>query len=286
MAMRSETASPASPRPSEIRIISSVINTPGMAAFDVPVQRNEVLRQLVQRMNQDEELIALWKASNINAIDRLGYSDHGSTHVRIVAKNALKMLRLLVEAGKQPGVVKNYGLTMDDAEAVVVLASALHDIGLSLHRQNHEEFSIVLSGPILRRLLSGSYREPNLTFMIAEVHHAMISHHEGFSPYTIEGGVVRVADALDMEKGRARIPFASGSVNIHSVSALAIDKVRLQKGKERPILIEIDMNNSAGIFQIDELLKDKIARSGIQDLITVEVKGPETESSIVRTLRL
>ncbi len=247
---------------------------------------NEKLKAIKERINTDEELKALWKASNINAIDRLGFSDHGSTHVRIVARNALKMLRLLMEAGHQPGVVKNYGLTKEDAEVAVVLASAMHDIGLSVHRENHDEFSIMLSHPILRRMLQGQYEEPNLTFMIAETQHAMISHHEGFLPYTIEGGVVRVADALDMEKGRARIPFASGSVNIHSVSALAIDKVRVGKGAERPIQIDIMMNNSAGIFQVDELLKEKIARSGLRDLITVEVKVPEAESGIVKGLRL
>ncbi len=255
-------------------------------AFEVPVQGNARLSTVLERMNSDEEVKALWKASNINAIDRLGFSDHGSTHVRIVARNALKMLRLLMEAGHQPGVVKNYGLTKEDAEVVVVLASAMHDIGLSVHRENHDEFSIMLSPPILRRLLQGQYEEPNLTFMIAETQHAMISHHEGFLPYTIEGGVVRVADALDMEKGRARIPFASGSVNIHSVSALAIDKVRVGKGAERPIQIDIMMNNSAGIFQVDELLKEKIARSGLRDLITVEVRVPEAESGIVKGLRL
>lgn len=255
-------------------------------AFEVPVQGNAKLSTILERMNSDEEVKALWKASNINAIDRLGFSDHGSTHVRIVARNALKMLRLLMEAGHQPGVVKNYGLTKEDAEVVVVLASAMHDIGLSVHRENHDEFSIMLSPPILRRLLSGLYGEPALTFMAAEAQHAMISHHEGFLPYTIEGGVVRVADALDMEKGRARIPFASGSVNIHSVSALAIDKVRVGKGADRPIQIDILMNNSAGIFQIDELLKEKITRSGLRDLITVEVKVPEAESGIVKGLRL
>jgi len=255
-------------------------------AFEVPVQGNARLSTLLDRINSDEELRALWKASNINAIDRLGFSDHGSTHVRIVARNALRMLRLLMEAGHHPGVVKNYGLTKEDAEVVVVLASALHDIGLSVHRENHDEFSIMLSSPILRRMLHGLYEEPTLTFMVAEAQHAMISHHEGFVPYTIEGGVVRVADALDMEKGRARIPFASGSVNIHSVSALAIDKVRVGKGEERPILIDILMNNSAGIFQVDELLKEKIARSGLRDLITVEVKVPEAESGIVKGLRL
>jgi hypothetical protein len=255
-------------------------------AFEVPTQGNARLITVLERINADEELKALWKVSNINAIDRLGYSDHGSTHVRIVARNSLKMLRLLLEEGHQPGVVKNYALTNEDAEVVVVLASALHDIGLSIHRENHDEFSIMLSGPIIRRLLKDLYQEPTLTFIMAEAQHAMISHHEGFVPYTLEGGVVRVSDALDMEKGRARIPFASGSVNIHSVSALAIDKVKIMKGKERPVLIEIDMNNSAGIFQIDELLKDKIARSGLQDLLNVEVRVSESESQIVKGLRL
>ena len=255
-------------------------------AFEVPVQGNVRLTTMLEKINADEELKALWKASNINAIDRLGFSDHGSTHVRIVARNALKMLRLLVKSGRSPGVVQNYGLTVEDAELVVFLASVTHDIGLSVHRENHDEFSIVLAGPILRRLLQDMYVEPSLTFMVAEIEHAMISHHEGFVPYTMEGGVVRVADALDMEKGRARIPFASGSVNIHSVSALAIDKVRVIKGKERPILIDIDMNNSAGIFQIDELLKDKIARSGLRDLITVEVRVLGAENSIVKGLCL
>lgn len=257
-----------------------------MANFEVPVHGNAKLQAVMGRINTDEELKALWKASNINAIDRLGFSDHGSTHVRIVARNALKMLRLLIEAGHLPGVVKNYGMSIDDAEVIVVLASALHDVGLSVHRENHDEFSITLSQPILRRLLAGLYPEPSLTFMVAEVHHAMISHHEGFVPYTIEGGVVRVADALDMEKGRARIPFASGSVNIHSVSALAIDRVRVSKGHERPILIDIMMNNSAGIFQVDELLKEKIARSGLRELMTVEVSVPDTECGIVKGLRL
>jgi metal-dependent HD superfamily phosphatase/phosphodiesterase len=257
-----------------------------MATFEVPVQGNAKLKAVLERINGDEELKALWKASNINAIDRLGFSDHGSTHVRIVARNALKMLRLLTEAGHLPGAVRNYGMGNDDAEVIVVMASAMHDIGLSVHREKHDEFSVALSSPILHRLLSGLYEDPALTFVTAETQHAMIAHHEGFVPYTIEGGVVRVADALDMEKGRARIPFASGSVNIHSVSALAIDKVRVGKGEERPILIDILMNNSAGIFQVDELLKEKIARSGLRELMTVEVRVQDAERGIVKGLCL
>jgi hypothetical protein len=121
--------------------------------------------------------------------------------------------------------------------------------------------------------------------MMAEILHAIIAHREDVLPLTLEASVVRVADALDMEKGRARIPFQSGRVNIHSVSALAIDKVRVRKGTDRPILIEIEMNNSAGIFQIDELLKDKLERSGIREKITIVTLVAKEEKRIVECLK-
>jgi metal-dependent HD superfamily phosphatase/phosphodiesterase len=46
-------------------------------AFQVPVRENQVLRQVVARMNQDEELLQLWRCVNINSVDRLNYPDHG-----------------------------------------------------------------------------------------------------------------------------------------------------------------------------------------------------------------
>jgi metal-dependent HD superfamily phosphatase/phosphodiesterase len=112
----------------------------------------------------------------------------------------------------------------------------------------------------------------------------MISHHDEFAPLTVEAGVVRVADALDMEKGRARIPFSAGKVNIHSVSALAIEKVTVGKGKDRPVRVDISMSNSAGIFQIDELLREKVSRSGLKDQLRIVVHVPREEKRIVHRL--
>lgn len=237
-------------------------------------------------MNSDIEIRTLWRASNITAIDRLGYNDHGPTHIRIVTKSALKMLDLLVEAGMEPNAVKDYKLTIQDAEVIVVLAAALHDIGHAVHRDKHEEFSISLAPPIIRRLLVGIYDEETAAIILADTLHAIIAHREDILPLTLEAGVVRVADALDMEKGRARIPFEAGKINIHSVSALAIDKVRIKKGTDRPILVEIEMSNSAGIFQIDELLKDKVEKSGIRDKISIVIHVPETEKRIIERLEL
>ena len=219
--------------------------------YDIPCGGNAVLEQVVERLNNDVEVRTLWKASNVTAIDRMGYSDHGPTHIKIVSKLALKMLQILVEKGMKPNIVKNYGLGVSDAEVVVVLAASLHDIGHAIHRTNHEEMSLILAPPIIKRMLEGLYDEAERTIMMVETMHAMIAHHEDIFPLTLEAGVVRVADALDMEKGRARVPFRAGSINIHSVSALAIEKVRVVEGKDIPIHVDITMNNSAGIFQLD-----------------------------------
>ena len=45
---------------------------------------------------------------------------------------------------------------------------------------------------------------------VAEALHAIIGHRRRGDPLTIEAGVVRVADALDMEHGRSRVPFEAG----------------------------------------------------------------------------
>ena len=174
-----------------------------------------------------------------------------------------------------------------DAEIVTVLACLLHDIGMSIHRDDHERYSLFIAEPKLRSLLQGIYQEPDLTIIVSEILHAIISHRSGGRPLTIEAGVVRVADALDMAKGRSRIPFEAGQVNIHSVSAAAIDRVLIHRGESKPIRIEIEMSNSAGIFQVDELLKEKLHGSGLEPFLEVaaHIVG-ETERSLIQLLRL
>jgi metal-dependent HD superfamily phosphatase/phosphodiesterase len=238
----------------------------------VPTRHNDKLSQVVKRVNQDAELEQLWKCVNINAVDRSGISDHGATHVRIMANAALKLLRLLMEAGIKTSVEVNYGLMQDDAEVIVVLAACLHDLGIAIHRDLHEQYSLVLAAPKLRQILEGIYDETQRTIITAETLHAIVAHRWNESCLTIEAGVVKVADALDMTQGRSRIPFEAGETNIHSVSAAAVDSVSLKKGEKVPIRVEITMNNSAGIFQLDELLKRKLRNSSIAPYVEVVAK--------------
>jgi metal-dependent HD superfamily phosphatase/phosphodiesterase len=251
-------------------------------AFRVPARHNQVLQQIVERINQDEELLQLWRCANINSVDRLNYPDHGPVHIRIVANIGLKLARLLADGGVEMSVVTDYGLSQDDAEIIVVLAACLHDIGISIHRDDHETYSIVLATLKAKELLDGLYGVTERTIMVSEILHAISAHQWEERCLTIEAGVLKVADGLDITQGRSRIPFEAGVTNIHLVSAAAVEKVRLLPGKEKPVRVEITMSNSAGIFQVDELLKRKLSNSSIAPYVEVvaRIEG-EAEKRLV-----
>jgi len=250
-------------------------------ALNLPVNDNAKLKTLVERLDSHVPLQALWACSNVNAIDRMGINDHGPIHIKIVCNLALRILRLLRRQGIQTSVELNHQLTQEDAELVVVLAGCLHDIGHIVHRENHENFSVALAPPLVKELLAGLYQERETAIMLSEVLHAICAHQTEVQPLTLEAGVLKVADALDMEKGRARIPFSKGSPTIHAVSALAIEKVRVRKGDEKPVCIEIQMSNSAGIFQLDNLLKPKLQNSGIKEHFEIRAEITGEEKKIV-----
>jgi len=173
----------------------------------VPVRANRKLRTVIDRVNRDDQLKAWWHVANVNAVARMEINDHSWVHIQIVTNIALKLLRQLTKHGVEPSVVRDFGMTNDDAEIVVALGALTHDVGMSIHREGHEEFSLFLVEPEIRRLLDGIYDEPELTVIASEVLQAIISHRAGGEPFSLEAGIVRVADALDMAQGRSRIPF-------------------------------------------------------------------------------
>ena len=270
-----------------VTVMPETLKPPQRVVIRMPTRHNPKLKQIIDRVNGDDELYTLWQVANVNAVQRLGMSDHGPVHVQIVTNIALKLLRLLVDRGVQPNLVVNHNLTGEDAEMVVVLASLLHDIGMSIHRIDHEQYSLLLARSKLKELLEGSYDVSTMTILTSEILHAIISHRAGGKPLTLEAGIVRVADALDMAEGRSRIPFQAGKVNIHSVSAAAIEEIKIEQGEAKPIRIVARMSNSAGIFQLDELLKDKLEGSGLEPYIEVEavIEG-EAEKKLIRTFRI
>jgi len=252
----------------------------------VPTRGNRKLEALLAAANSDERLRGWWHMQQVNA-ERLGMSDHSWVHVRIVLNIALRLFRLLGRAGLEPAMVADHGMGRRDAEVVIAAGCMFHDTGMSIHRTDHESFSLFLAADRLPLLLEGIYSEPERTVVMAEALHAVIGHRRRGDPFTIEAGVVRVADALDMASGRSRVPFETRRPNIHSLSAAAIDAVSIDPGQDRAVRIEIAMNNSSGLFQVDELLATKLRGSGIEEHLEVVASiEAEHEKRLVPVFRI
>jgi metal-dependent HD superfamily phosphatase/phosphodiesterase len=252
-----------------------------------PTRGNRRLERLLAAVNGDEQVKAWWHVSAVNATRRLGMSDHSWIHIQIVLNVALRLARLLFRRGVVPNVVADYGLSERDAEVVVAAGALFHDCGMQVHRADHEAYSLFLTADKLGTLLEGIYDEPERSIVVAETLHAIIGHRRRGEPFTIEAGIVRVADALDMAAGRSRVPFEAGHQNIHSLSAYAIEKVEIKPGRERAVRVEIEMSNSAGIFQVDELLATKLRGSGLEQHVEVTARiEAEHEKRLLPVFRI
>jgi uncharacterized protein len=239
--------------------------------------------EAVNMAAQDEEIQAVQEYANNVSIVRLGYNDHGPVHMRTVLLNTVIMLGFLREAGIKTSLQNENIGDFDDSLIAVIYGSMLHDLGMTMGRQDHEIFSMPLAYPIIERHLAEIYKD-SLQKKVITRSLAMecIAGHMGNRPVcSIEAGIVQVADGCDMTKGRARISMALGQNprvgSIHQFSANSIEKVLLTKGREKPIQIEVLMSSQVGLFQVEEVLLTKIASSTAKPYIELYayVEGEE-----------
>ncbi|RJR26806.1 HD domain-containing protein [candidate division WWE3 bacterium] len=250
----------------------------------VPSDRNKLVAQALENINNNDEIKTLWEVINTNALERLKMTDHGHVHFQIVANIGMKMTRLLKKSKIPLSVESDFGLSYEHGELIVLLGCLLHDLGMSINRKGHEEFSVIVANRLLRDVLD-FLPLVEQTIVISETLHAIISHRSGGKPITVEAGIVRVADALDMSEGRSRFPYEEGFMDIHTLSAQAIDEIKIESGEEKPISIQIIMNNSVGLFQIEELMKEKLEGSGIEKYIAVKAYlGGDQEKNLMKDI--
>ncbi len=249
------------------------------------------------QLRDDSFMSAQWDMSDYIAVTKMGYNAHGDIHAKIVTANALRMLDLLLEAGVKPDILKASQETsesgnpvesedVDDAYLIILLSGLLHDIGNQVNRPNHNLHSEILAIPILDKVLTPIYPDERKRGMIRGfILHCIYTHMEDTQSYTLEASVLKVADGTDMTKGRGRTPYEMGNVNIHCVSAMSIGEVEITKGKEKPIGIRIKMTNSAGVFQVEEILYKKLVTGVAGKYIEITAQTfpekPSTDERIV-----
>lgn len=232
-----------------------------------------VCLELVNYLFNDEELQEMQDYANNVSIKRLGYNDHGPVHMRQVCANAIKMLNLLQDCGIKTSLEKEEIGTFEDSMCAVILAGLMHDLGMMIGRQGHEEMSVTLAKPIIERTLMHVFPD-NLhrrTIIKSLAIEAIIGHMSSRKIHSVEAGIILIADGCDMTKGRARIPMAINTTprvgDIHKYSANAITRIGIHHGERRPIRIDIEMTGEVGFFQIEEVLLTKIDSSPAKEYV-------------------
>ncbi|MFB0523665.1 MAG: HD domain-containing protein [Candidatus Bathyarchaeia archaeon] len=240
------------------------------------------VEKMFRLLESDNEVQGYLRMANVMAVDRLMYNDHGPVHSKIASGSALEIFGLLTKK-VTPTTVANGACSLEDAKVIVLCGAYFHDIGNVVHRVDHHIHGCIIASPILDRLLKKVYpREDALYLRLkSEILHAIFSHDEEVRCLSVEAGTAKVADGTDMAQGRARIPYKTGKVDIHSLSALSITKVEIEQGNRKPVRILVNMNNPAGVFQIEEVLERKIRTSGIAE--HVEVVALQKGTEIKRT---
>ncbi len=218
--------------------------------------KGKKLSKVLKLLLESEYIRGLQDEANKVAIVRLGYNDHGPIHGRIVAYNALKIYDLLKMKGSVE--VEELG-DSEDSKVCILMGAFLHDTGISVVRDSHDLMAAVITRNVVEKILGNVYKdEYKVARMASLVTESVLCHMGNYKATSLEAKIVESADGTDASKGRARIPMHIAKPDIHKFSALAIERVKILEGKKKPVRIEIEMENPAGIFQAEEIMLKKI----------------------------
>ncbi|MEO0083030.1 MAG: HD domain-containing protein [candidate division WOR-3 bacterium] len=157
-------------------------------------------------------------------LEVIGYTEHGSRHARLVAKNAYNILREL-----------GYNERMCEMAAI---AGYLHDIGNVVSRERHEQISALIARDILTRLKMPAQD-------IAEIISALGNHHEeNGNPVSEISAALILADKADVHQSRVRNPEFI-KFDIHDRVNFAVKRSTLTVNRsERKIIFNLTIDTT------------------------------------------
>lgn len=234
-------------------------------------------RRALEHLLSLKALERLMGFCNVVSVERYGFNDHGRVHAKIATLNALKIVGILADAGIDPTVVREGSGDVEDSRVVLAVSAFLHDLGMSIGRQDHEVNSTRVGDPFIFEALRDIYSDEGKVYILRSyVFECIMGHMAHMKVNSIESGIMLVADGCDMEYGRARAAVKRKHDptvgDIHAYSALSVTSVELKQGETKPLEIAIDMRDATGIFQVEEVLMGKIAMSSIKPYIELSVR--------------
>jgi len=197
---------------------------------------------------QDAEIRHLQEYANTVSIKRLHYNDHGPVHMRKVTVNALQILELLHKAKIPLSLEREEIGTFEDSTLAVLIGAFLHDIGMTIGREDHEKTGALITTPIIERILKQIYPDDfgKRVILRSLAVEAIMGHMGTQKIHSLEAGTILVADGCDMEQGRARIPLMieteSHVGDIHKYSSSSVKSVTIEKGSKKPVKKTVMIN--------------------------------------------
>ncbi len=199
------------------------------------IGQQEELGSLYEKIKQNEEVQELIRKGNEN-LGILGYTDHGTAHVGLVAERAAEIL-------------VNLGYTEHEMQ-LARIAGYLHDIGNAVNRHHHAEFGAMLANDILQKQVSSdggtdacaSCTGLSITDRVTVL--SAIAHHDestGGACDPVSAALI-IADKTDVRRNRVR-PKPKASFDIHDRVNYAVTCSELKIDSERHTLtlnLEID----------------------------------------------
>ncbi len=241
------------------------------------------VRDLLTGLLNDEEIYLFHSYANAVSVRRLGYNDHGPVHARITTYNSLKILCYLREGGVQTSLEREEIGTFEDSVVATLLGCFVHDVGMSVTRDEHEWHSLNLMDSVISKYVRNLYPDDlaKQTVVRSLAHEVIVGHMAHTRIHSIEAGVVLIADGTDMTRGRSRVPLNMDRDpmvgDMHRYSANSVRRVAISRGEVKPVVISVYMDNVTGLFQVEEVLMTKVKASPIMSHLEIvaHVKGQE-----------
>ncbi|MEM3615297.1 MAG: phosphohydrolase, partial [Candidatus Methanomethylicia archaeon] len=152
--------------------------------------RNEKTLKAYNMLERSREIQTLLRMSNTMAVKRMRYNDHGPIHSKITSGAALEILKI-ISKHKMPNMIIDHGMSMEDAEIVILFGAYLHDIGNCIHRIQHPLHGCYITERQIQRMLKRLYSNLEEILKVkCEILHCIYSSDDEIQCLSLEAGIV------------------------------------------------------------------------------------------------
>jgi metal-dependent HD superfamily phosphatase/phosphodiesterase len=211
------------------------------------------LPQIFDSILKDPRILSYYRLGDFMATYEYKTTPHDLNHAKRAAYYALSIYDHLHSRKIKSDIVKAKIVDLKEAEAIVLMAAMMHDIGNTVDREKHPTYSVFLAEPVISDLL-GEYFPERKAVMYPMVLHAINAHSSrGIPPETLEANCVALGDRCDVSHKRIREDYHVK--RFKSLVDETIENIDINS-KVTPLTIDVYMDDPLAIFRVERIIKE------------------------------